>query len=179
MEYFGEQPRKKTYDRKTAKAKAEHFCAYQERSQQQVRDKLYDYGLHAEDVEEIISELITENFINEERFARAFIGGKFRSKKWGKRKILQQLYPHNLSKYCIQKGMEEIEEDDYRQTLQEQAEKKRQQIKDRSSYIVQGKLKQYLIGRGFEPELVNAVVAEMIEKDPWWMTKTTIKTLNL
>lgn len=165
MEHFGEKPRKKIYDRKTAKAKAEHYCAYQERSQQQVRDKLYDYGLHSEEVEEIISELITENFINEERFARAFIGGKFRSKKWGKRKILQQLYPHQLSKYCIKKGLEEIGEAEYENTLVELAQKKRKVIKETSSYLIQGKLKQYLMGRGFEPELVRNVVSDLMEKE--------------
>ena len=101
------QKPKKTYDRKTAKLKAADFCAYQERSQQQVRDKLYDYGLHFDEVEEILTELIMEGFINEERFARAFIGGKFRMKKWGKQKILQSLRPHKISEYCIRKGMEE------------------------------------------------------------------------
>lgn len=72
-----------------AKLKAARFCAYQERSQQEVRDKLYEYGLHYNDVEELLSELIVEGFINEERFARAYVRGKFKMKKWGRHKILQ------------------------------------------------------------------------------------------
>ncbi|MEQ8925876.1 MAG: RecX family transcriptional regulator, partial [Fulvivirga sp.] len=93
-----EKPKKKLSP-KEAKLKAADYCAYQERSQQQVRDKLYTYGLYSEDVERILSELITENFINEERFAIAYAGGKFRVKKWGRNKILQGLNQHRVSNY--------------------------------------------------------------------------------
>lgn len=95
MEY-GER-HKKTFSRSQAKLKAEAFCAYQERAQQELRDKLYEWGLHADEVEEIISELIVDNFLNEERFAIAYVSGKFRMKGWGKIKIKQGLKYKNVS----------------------------------------------------------------------------------
>ncbi len=159
---FDQQKPKKIYDRKSAKLKAADYCAYQERSQQQVRDKLYDYGLHHDEVEEVLTELITEGFINEERFARAFIGGKFRMKKWGKRKIIQHLRPHKISDYCIRKGMEEIDPDAYWEALRYHAKKKLSRLSEQSPYIIKGKLSQYLFGKGFESDLVRDVVDELV-----------------
>ena len=141
------QKPKKTYDRKTAKLKAADFCAYQERSQQQVRDKLYDYGLH----------------FDEERFARAFIGGKFRMKKWGKQKILQSLRPHKISEYCIRKGLEEIDPEDYWQALLEHTEKKYAQLSGNSPYIIKGKLTQHLYAKGFESDLIREAVEQIVK----------------
>ena len=82
---------KKITDEKAAYVKAEHYCAYQERSQQEVRDKLYEWGLWPDAVENIISELISNNFLNEERFAKAYAQGKFNQKGWGRIKIKQAL----------------------------------------------------------------------------------------
>ena len=100
-----------------AKIKAARFCAYRERTQQEVRDKLYQYGLHQEQVEELISDLITEGFINEERFAIAYASGKFRLKKWGRLKIQRGLEQHGLTTYCINKGLDAVEAEDYQTTL--------------------------------------------------------------
>ena len=159
-----DQPKpKKVYDRKTAKLKAADYCAYQERSQQQVRDKLYDYGLHHDEVEEVLTELIMEGFINEERFARAFIGGKFRMKKWGRQKILQGLRPHKISDYCIKKGMEEIDPDAYWEALLGHASKKYEQLKGNSAYVIKGKLTQYLYGKGFEADLIREAVDQIVK----------------
>jgi len=154
----------KIYDRKTAKLKAADYCAYQERSQQQVRDKLYDYGLHQDEVEEVLTELIMEGFINEERFARAFVGGKFRMKKWGRKKILQGIKPHKISEYCIKKGMEEIDHDEYWEVLLTHASKKYDQLKGNNIYVIKGKLTQYLYGKGFESDLIVEAV-DQVTKD--------------
>ena len=76
----------KTLSAQQVKQKIERYCAYQERSHQEVRKKLYDFGLYRDDVEEMLSSLITEGYLNEERFSKAFAGGKFRMKKWGRNK---------------------------------------------------------------------------------------------
>src|SRR5690606_22791562 len=81
----------KVYSYNEAKNKAEAYCAYQERSQQEVRDKLYHMNLHTSQVEELIAYLIENNFLNESRFANAYVSGKFRMKKWGRKKIKQGL----------------------------------------------------------------------------------------
>src|SRR5882757_6205956 len=74
-----------------ARGKIQKYCAYQERSHQEVKHKLHTYGLTVDEADEIISSLITDNFLNEERFAKAFAGGKFRIKKWGRNKIEHEL----------------------------------------------------------------------------------------
>ena len=89
------------YTPKEAKVKIAKFCAYQERCHQEVRDKLFSFGLLPNDVEEIIFELIQEDFINEERFTKAFVRGKFNYKKWGRIKITQELKRRKISDYCI------------------------------------------------------------------------------
>lgn len=145
---------KKIYDKKAAKPKIEHYCAYQERSQQEVRDKLYDMGLHQKEVEELISELITTNFLNEERFAITYARGKFRIKQWGRIKIKQHLKLKKVSDYCIKKALKEIDYDEYLNTIKQVAEKKAEKIKDKDDYIRKNKIAQYLASRGFEQDLI-------------------------
>ena len=162
MRNFQNQKPKKILDKKSAKLKAADYCAYQERSQQEVRDKLYTYGLHQDEVEEVISDLIVDGFINEERFAIAYVGGKFRVKGWGRRKILQGLKQHRISEYCVKKGLAVIEPDDYYQTLLKHARKKLPSVKGASEYIIKGKLMQHLVGKGFEMDLIRDAVDEAI-----------------
>ena len=153
--YDPDQPRqKKTYSKKEAKLKAADYCAYQERSQQEVRDKLYDYGLHQADVEEVISFLITEGFINEERFAKAYVRGKFHMKKWGRNKIAAGLKQHKISPYCLKKGWQEIDEEEYLKVLLELIEKKESSLKETNQFIRKKKIAQFAIQRGFESHLV-------------------------
>lgn len=152
---------KKSYTYEEAKAKAWAYCAYQERSQQQVRDKLYDYGLNPEEVESLIAELISENFINEERFAKAYAGGKFRVKKWGRHKIRQGLKQHRVSDYCLRKGMSEIDPDDYFETLQELLRKKKEILHEKDPYALKNKLARYAIGKGYEQDIVWDAMKEV------------------
>lgn len=157
-----DQPRKiKRLEPKEAKLKTADYCAYQERSQQQVRGKLYDYGLHMDEVEEIISELIVEGYLNEERFAKAYTGGKFRIKQWGKHKILQGLKQHKISDYCVKIGFKEIEEEAYYETLKNLLIKKSQIIKASNDYDRRNKIARYGIGRGYE----TALIWEIIESE--------------
>lgn len=137
-----------------AKVKAANYCAYQERTQQQVRDKLYSLGLRPDDVEEILTSLIIDNFVNEERFAKAFASGKFRLKKWGKVKIKFHLQGLNLSDYCIKKGLEEIDESEYFEALNSLVEKRLDAGKNENAYRLNWKVANYLINKGYEPELV-------------------------
>ncbi len=95
----------------------QHFCAYRERSQQEVRDKLYDMGLHQREVEQTIADLISKNFLNEERFAKAFSSGKFRINGWGKIKIRNGLIQKKVSPKCIELGLDSIDVVDYSAAL--------------------------------------------------------------
>ena len=98
--------------------KIKHFCSYQERNHQEVKEKLYSFGLYKMDVEMLLSQMIEENYLNEERFAIAFAGGRFRIKKWGRVKIRYELKQKRISDYCIKIGLASIAEEDYIKTLQ-------------------------------------------------------------
>ena len=134
--------------------KIKKYCAYQERSQQEVRDKLYTLGLHRREVEQIISQLVTENYLNEERFAIAYAGGKFRMKQWGKNKIKAALKQKKVSDYCIRKALNEINDKDYRKALDKLISEKIKAVKDENPLKKKYKVAQYIISRGFEAELV-------------------------
>lgn len=161
--YFYSKHKSITLTRKEAFTKICNFCAYQERSQQEVRDKLYSFGLYQDDVENLICDLIEENFINEERYAQIYAGSKFRLKKWGRIKITQHLKQKKISDYCIRSGMKEIDQDDYEKTLEEVLIKKYPGVKGATNYIRKQKLANYAITRGFERELVWEKIKEVIE----------------
>ena len=146
--------KEKSYTDKEVLIKISAFCAYQERTQKEVRNKLYGYGLNKDTVEAIIVKLIEENFVNEERFAKAYAGGKFRIKKWGRRKIQEGLKQKEISDYCIRQAMKEISNDDYSNTLGELIGKRELIEKEKNSYKRKHKIAQYIIAKGFEPELV-------------------------
>ena len=134
--------------------KAQQSCAYQERCQQEMRDKLYEWGLYPDAVENIIADLITDNFLNEERFAKAYAGGKFRIKKWGKIKIKIELKKRKISEYCIKKAMEEISDKEYIATINQLITKKSKEIKGGKPQVRNYKIAQYIASKGFEQNLI-------------------------
>ncbi|NJM24498.1 MAG: RecX family transcriptional regulator [Bacteroidia bacterium] len=153
----------KTFSVAESKQKIYRYCAYQERSHQEVRSKLYTYGLRTADVEEILTQLITEGYLNEERYAKAFAGGKFRMKQWGRNRIAHTLESKGISRNCIKSGLREIDESTYRATLKNVLQKQAERG-DTSSNIFsfRDKLAQFAIRRGFEPDLVWEVLREML-----------------
>jgi regulatory protein len=104
--------------------KVKQYCAYQERCHSEVKEKLFTYGVYGDDADSIISTLIEEDYLNEERFAIAFAGGKFRMKQWGKVKISYELKQKQVSAYCIKKALQSIQAEEYENTLQKLAEQK-------------------------------------------------------
>jgi len=144
----------KTYTVDEAKRKLEHYCAYQERCHKEVRQKLRDMRMIPESIDNIIVHLITHNFLNEERFAKAFVRGKFRMKKWGKNRLLRELKFRTISKYSIDMALKEIDLDDYEQTLDELVQKRIAQVKEPNVYKKKKKVADYLLYRGWESALV-------------------------
>ena len=143
---------------KQALPKAKHFCAYQERCHSEVKDKLYGYGLTASEADQIISTLIEENYLNEERFAILYAGGHFRTKDWGRIKIKYQLKKKMVSDYCIKKALASIETGDYMKTLTRLAEQKLKLLKsEKNHFIRKKKLQDYLFQKGFETDLVKEI----------------------
>lgn len=154
----------KTLTPQQAKEKIQRYCAYQERSHLEVRGKLYSYGLYRGDVDEILSGLITDGFLNEERFARAFTGGKFRMKKWGRIKITHALESKGLSTNCIRLGLKEIDEGAYIETLRQLLVDKRDTLEVDNPFVLRDKLSSYAIQKGYEPDLVWREIYELIPK---------------
>ena len=153
--------KEKVFTRKSLFIKLSSFCAYQERTQQEVRGKLYELGADKDLTEELIADLITENFINEERFAKTFAGGNFRLKKWGRNRIVKELENKEITSYCIRKGLEEINEKEYLKTLKELLNKKNSEEKEENPYKRKHKLSLYAIRKGYEPELVWEILNEL------------------
>ena len=150
----------KITDEKVALAKAEHFCAYQERAQQEVRDKLYEWGLWPDAIENIIVNLIGGNFLNEERFAKAYVQGKFKQKNWGRIKIKQGLKLKKIPDALLKKALATIDADEYMATIAKVLQKKAALLKKKDPYKRRYKLQQYAVGRGFEGDMVNDVLKD-------------------
>ncbi len=147
-----------------ALSKIYKYCAYQERSHLEVKRKLYSYQLYSSEVDELLSRLISEGFLNEERYAKAFAGGKFRIKKWGRNKILHQLEAQGLTKRCIESGLKELDASLYHKTLRELLEKKSSLIEEQNLFKKRDKVARFAIYKGYESDLVWQLVKEIILK---------------
>ncbi len=149
-----------------AYVKLRHYCAFQERTHQEVKMKTRGFGIAWSEIDALVSKLIEEGFLNEERFAAAFVGGKFRIKKWGRKKIEIELKKKQVSDANIKKALrEEIDQGEYEKTILYIIEKKWNSIKpDTSSeYDKQAKTRAYLFQRGFESTPVNIVMKRFLE----------------
>ncbi len=143
-----------------AKLKIEAWCAYQERCDQELRKKLRSWNMHYEDVDVLISDLISNNFLSEERFAEAFVSGKFRIKRWGKLKIKQHLKQKNISDYSIKKGLSQIDDDEYFETLEMLFTKKSEMVSGKTIWEKKAKIKRYLFNKGYESDLIYEVMKD-------------------
>ena len=143
-----------------AYAKITKWCAYQERAQQEVRDKLYDFGLHKEEVEQLLTRIISEGFVNEERFAISFANGKLNQLGWGRVKIIYALKAKKVSDYCIKKAINSLDENKYIQILEDTFHKRNKMEKEKHPLKRKYKLMSYLASRGFEQDLIASIIKE-------------------
>ena len=137
------------------------YCRYQERCHSEVREKLASYGVFGKDADEITARLIEEDFLNEERFAIQFAGGRFRIKKWGREKIAYALRKKGISPWCVQRALKEIGGDDYEQTFEKMARQQLSRVSGVSGWMrKKQKVFAALRSRGFEPERISRYLAE-------------------
>lgn len=153
-----EPKKRKRLSKEEALAQLQKYCAYQDRCHSEVRTRLLEYQVYGDDLEEIISELIAEDFLNEERFARSYARGKFRIKKWGRIKIKQELKLRQISDYCIRKAMTEIDDDEYLQTLETIIERKRDSLPKLDHYTLRKKIVDFALRRGYEYEIISEII---------------------
>lgn len=153
-----EPKKKKNYTPKEALLKIAAYCAYQERNHQEVRSKLFSYGLTPDEADEIIIQLATEKLLDEERYAKAYVRGKYSLKRWGRRKILQGLKAQGISDYCVRQGLKEIDPEVYEENLHYLLAKKARTEKEKNPMLRRQKLTYYLLSKGYESDLVQDAV---------------------
>lgn len=152
----------KTYTVDEAQNKLEAYCAYQERCHKEVKAKLKDMRMIPEAIDTIIVHLIQNNYLNEERFAKAFVRGKFRIKKWGKNRLVRELKYRDISKYSIDSALKEIDQEMYFTTLDELVKKRIDQVKENNIYKKKRKVADYLLYRGWESHLIYERLSEYL-----------------
>jgi regulatory protein len=159
-------PRKaKFYTPAEALQKIAAYCVYQERNSKEVEAKLRSYGLDEDEVGEIMIRLVREKLLDDERYARSFVRGKYRLKKWGRRRIRLELKQRGLSEFCIKAGMSEIDGDEYYQNLKELLEKKNALEKESNPHKRRQKLTAYATQKGYEGEFIQDALREVLSGD--------------
>ncbi|AXG68491.1 recombination regulator RecX [Kordia sp. SMS9] len=153
----------KSYSLTEAMVKIQQFCVYQDRCHKEVVEKLQTMNMIPEAIDLIVSGLIQDNFLNEERFARSFARGKFRIKKWGRLRIVRELKFRNISKFVIDAALKEIEETTYLATLNELAQKRAKAVKETNPLKRKKKIADYLLYRGWESHLVYQKINEIVK----------------
>jgi regulatory protein len=151
---------KKHFTVQEALERLQRYCSYQDRCHQEVERKLREMGMHSDARAHIIAELISDNFLNEERFSKAFSRGKFNQKHWGRIRIKMELKARGLSDYNIRSGLKELEEEEYRERFREVASKAWESLNPDSGLQSKKKFWNYLTYRGWEPELIQEFVRQ-------------------
>ena len=153
--------KKKPYwSKDEAVANIQQYCAFQERCHKEVRYKLIEHAIYGDLLEEIISDLISNNFLDEERFARTFARGKFRMKQWGRNKIKQELKIRDVSAYSIKAAMTEIDGDEYLSVLSNLIAKKERTTTFKNQFDKKKKLTDYALSKGYEYELIAEIIGK-------------------
>jgi regulatory protein len=135
------------------------YCNFQERCHQEVRSKGIKLGFYGATLEELISQMVSEGLLNEERYARSLARGKFRNNQWGKIKIVQALKQHGVSEYSIRKALTELDETEYRQTLAKLIQAKSKSLPaEITPFQKKQKIISYLLQKGFEYEVIQEVL---------------------
>lgn len=144
----------KTYSIDEAKSKLQRYCSYQERCHKEVRQKLKEMRMIPEAIDPIVVSLIEQNYLNESRFAKTFVSGKFRIKKWGKHRLILELRKRDIGKFNINEAIAEIDPNEYIEVFNDLAKKRLLQIKETHKLKRKKKLVDYLLYRGWESHLV-------------------------
>ena len=147
-----------------ALAKLQRYCAYQERCHNQVRTKLIEIKCYGDTLEEVITALIQEDFLNEQRYAETFTSGKYRLKSWGRNKIIQELKKKYVSDYCIRKGLANIDETEYLETLGRTMRKYHHQYQHLDAFNLRGRMFKYGMNKGYTAQEMNVVLDEIVGK---------------
>ncbi|MBD0725423.1 recombinase RecX [Flavobacterium sp. L1I52] len=152
---------KDVFSIKEAVQKIEHYCAYQERCHEEVIQKLRSMKMNSEEIDQIISQLISDNFLNEERFACSFARGKHRIKHWGKIRITNELKFRGINQTLINTALKEISPEEYYETFETLANRNWESIRETNALKKRKKFCDFMLRKGFESNLVYEKVREL------------------
>jgi len=138
--------------------KLRFYCRYQQRCQSEVKEKLFELGVNKKDHDELITELVKENCLNDERFAVAFASGRFKLKQWGRKKIQKGLKEKRVSDEIAQKALEQINKKEYRAILNKLAKETYAALKHEQHLVRKKKTMDYLMQKGYELDLVKEAI---------------------
>lgn len=158
-----EQKKRTQLSKEDALYHMQRLCAVQDRCSSEIRTRLIEHGVYGHELEQVLAELISDNFLNEERFATSYARGKFKIKRWGKIKIRQELKFRKISEYSIKKAMKEIDYDDYHDTLELLIEKKLPTVRAKDKWELKKKLTAYATQKGYEYEAIKEVFSRFEE----------------
>ena len=153
--------KKNSFTLEEAQKRLEHYCAYQERCHYEVEQKLRELNMISSVQEIIITKLLGENYLNETRFSQSFARGKFRIKKWGRKRIIRELKAKRISDYNIKKGLREISDEDYNETFYTLFEKRKASVDHYPLYERKRKILDYMVYRGWEKEKIYASLNDL------------------
>ncbi|WP_410492537.1 regulatory protein RecX [Chryseobacterium sp. 52] len=145
---------KKSFTFDEIKLKLVNYCVYQDRCHAEVEQKMREFLLIEEAKDEIILYLLKENYLNEERFTRSYIRGKFYIKHWGRNKIKMNLKQKQITEKLINNCFDEIDESDYDKMIRKIFEDYSSKQKGLQEYQKKSKTIKYLMSRGFEYEKI-------------------------
>ena len=146
---------------KEIEGKLQYYCSYQDRCHKEVKAKLKSFKISSDELNEIVSNLIKDNYLNESRFSKSFVRGKFNIKNWGKVRIVNELKLRNISIYNINLGLKEIDDQDYINKLEDIFNKKLSSLSNINSNLKRKKIISYLLYRGWESNLIYSKVNEI------------------
>ena len=149
---------KKSLTKEQVLQKLRFYCRYQQRCQSEIKEKLFELGVNKKDHDEIMSELIKENSVNDERFALAFASGRFKLKQWGRKKIQQGLKEKRVSDEIAQRALDQINKKEYGAILNKLARERYAALKHEQHFVRKKKTMDYLMQKGYEIDLVKDVV---------------------
>ncbi len=157
------KPKTRIYTAEAALTIMKSYCASEDRCHQDIDQKLIAYQLSKDDRENILASLISEGFLNESRFAKSFVRGKFKINKWGRLRIVQALTIKGISTYCIEDGLKEIDENSYKQTLEQLIKSKIKGQETTNSFELKTKIMRYVYSKGYEQSLVFNLVSNLVD----------------
>lgn len=153
----------KSYTVIEATRNLEKYCVYQERCYKEVFQKLKTMGIFIDAQEVIVLHLLNNDFLNEERFAKSYVRGKFNVKKWGRNKITNELRRRDISAYNIKSGLSEIDMDMYLNAINLLVKKKIATVKAENEFILRKKVTNFLLSKGYEISLIIDAINNAIK----------------